>query len=93
MNNEEERMDILRLADQAAKDLEREAQGLPGPLVYICHNRECVKNLISHFEKATEDWRKRLPGADAFMRKMYLELIEQSEYELKNAREILELLD
>jgi len=81
MENDELR--VLRLADQAVKDLEREAAKLPKPQVWNCRSIEQVKNLKQHFEQGIEDWRKRLPGSDAFVRRMFLDLIDKAQYELK----------
>lgn len=83
---------LLRLADQAVKDLEREARNLPRPVVYYCKGMEQIKTLKKHFEGCIEDWTKRLPGSEPFVRKHFTALIERAEYELKEIKEWLEVI-
>ena len=84
---------ILRLADKAAKDLEREARKLPKPQVWNCSSIEQVKALKQHYERGLEDWRKRLPGSDAFSRQMFLSNIEAGQRELDEINMVLESLE
>ena len=90
---DKEKIALLRLADQAVKDLEREAHNLPRPVVYYCKGIEQIKILKKHFESCIEDWTKRLPGSEPFVRKIFTALIERAEYELKEINSSLEILN
>jgi hypothetical protein len=91
--NDKDELALLRLADQAVKDLEREARGLPRPQVWNCRSKDEVNELRQHFEEGIEDWRKRLPGSDPFVRTMFLGLIEKAEIELKEINMVMESLN
>lgn len=84
---------ILKLADQAVKDLEREINQLPKPFVWSCTTIEQVRRLKKHYEKGIEEWRKRLPGSHGIARQSFLEFIQEAERQLKDIYMVLETLE
>lgn len=88
----DEEVKLLRLADQATKDLEREIKELPRPVVYYCRGREEIHRQKKHFRDCINDWTKRLPGTKNTARQMLLELINRAEYELDEINKVLDAI-
>jgi len=88
----EDKWRILKLADQAAKDMDVAIGKMPKPCVWNCNSKAEIQALRQHFEEVKDDYRKRLPGIGNGGREMLMGLIESAERELREIEEVLEML-
>ena len=85
MNNEQELSDMRPLIEKTLADLDREISK-PVSMVWKCRS---LDRLIRHYNECVESYVKQLAGASEEVRRMFIELIQLCQSEIREAKALL----